>query len=118
MRYVRISAKIRIGAEEVGFRNEDPFEVDANVDNDGRIVPHGRMYGAFGNHRNDEYYPFMMDNHGVIDFGYSDGTRSARTDLLTKQIVIGEEFSYRNGPGPIDESNPEAVLQITHINNL
>ena len=118
MPYVRIRAQIRTGAEEVGFRNEDPFEVDACINNDGRIAPHGRMYGAFGNHRNDEFYPFMMNNKGVIDFGYADGTRGARTDLLTKQMVIGKEFSYRNGPGPIDESNPEAVLQITHINDL
>ena len=118
MPYVRIKAQIQTGAEEVGFRNEDPFEVDANVNDDGRIIPHGRMYGAFGNHRNDEYYPFMMNDRGVVDFGYSDGARDARTNLLTKRIVIGERFSYRNDPGPIEESNPEAVLQITHINNL
>ena len=118
MPYVRIRARIRTGAEEVGFRNDDPFELDTNVDSDGRINPHGRMYGAFGNHRNDEYYPFMMNNFGVIDFGYSDGTRGARTDLLNKKIVIGAEFSYRNGPGPIDDNNPEAVLRIDQVNNL
>ena len=118
MQYVRVRARIRTGAEEVGFLQNDPFEVDLKIDSDNIAVPHGRMYGAFGNHVNDAYYPFMMNNNGVIDFGYADGTRGARTDLLMNEIVIGRDFSYRNSPGPIDDTNPEAVLRIESTNIL
>ena len=94
-----------------------PYKADTNVDGGRRIVPHGRMYGAFGNHGNDEHCPFMMNNNGVIDFGYGDGTRGARTDLSTKRMAIGAEFSRRNDPGTIDDNNPEAVLRIEQVNS-
>ena len=85
MKYVRVRARIRTGAEDVGFRQNDPFEVDLKIKSDNIADPYGRMYGAFGNHAFETYYPFMMNKNGVIDFGYGDGTRNARTDLIDKE---------------------------------
>ena len=102
------------GAEEAGFNSDDQMVVDLILDEDDKAVSVGSVHGAFGWPGRIDYFPFVMTKSGAIDFGYF-GKRNAKTDLLEKAIRAGTSFPFRSSPGPVDNDNPQAILQIRQV---
>ena len=117
MRYVRVKAIFQQGAVKTEFPEAAPMVVDLRISDDDTVACQGHMFGAFGIPGHDEYYPFKMDVNGVVDFG-SCAARNAQTNLLDRPIRPGTCFSYRNEPGPVGQTNPEAVLRIENVDVL
>jgi hypothetical protein len=94
-KYVRIAAKPTIDNPD-----SPTFCVDAMIDESNRIIGKHALFGLSGrfDSRDTEFYPFVLDPSGRVDFGmgYDEeaNERFGETDLRERTIQIGELVTY------------------------
>jgi hypothetical protein len=100
MKYVRISAEL------VDNKDDNPLSFDLLLDDKGKASGDFYMYGLSGRPENDgQCYPFALVGDGSMDFGaaYEDeADRWWQTDLREKKIEMGAAFKVTSKEGDYD----------------
>ena len=93
----------------------DPVVIDLRVSENGKVLKNGNVYGAWGKPGYEEFYPFMLNVEGNIDFGGCSDERNAQTNLLDKTIRVGEYCTYQDSESAQSQS---LTLQIKDVQSL
>ena len=84
--------------------DDSPIVVDLIIDSNGRVIGDMFMFGAVGEPNLPDYYPFMLDKQGRLDYGntwaYDDpDERYGWLNIVEKVVRVGEYCTLTDNEG-------------------
>jgi hypothetical protein len=114
-RFVRVHCK---------SETNDPFIFDVAI-NGGKIVPRAAFLGYWGKLNASDLMPFVMspsrgEAWAKFDFGHfaDDEVRFGRSNIVSKNIEVGEQFSYIDTMDEAYEADEEDLYVISSVTDL